>query len=590
MTAAPTSPHTLHIPVMGTGFTADTPLRMARLGLTSVISLVDDDLLEALRGHHARLAGEPFDPIPARAPDVRARRVTAYLDLVDRLVARQVEALRAEPFTPESVITRWFRLLPDGPLRTAWLEATATRDPAQRRAREAALRAAVVPGRLEANLMTPLNIDTDRDGTKRPPEAADGVAAVRGVAATRGCWGLVLSAGFHPMIYAALGRCEAFLPTSDGPPRKHVILKVSDFRSAAIQGRWLAKRGIWVSEFRVESSLNCGGHAFANGGRLLGPVLDEFARERTALVADLHAARCKALAAMGRPVPATVPPVRLTAQGGIGTAAEDRFLRTRYGLDGTGWATPFLLVPEVTNVDPETRARLLAARPGDVVLSDSSPLGVPFWTLRTSPSEEARRARIAEGKPGSPCPLGYVAYDTEFGTPFCHASRAYQERKLAQLATAPAAAAEPAASREAVMAKACICYELGGGARLAIGAVEEATSAICPGPNLVWFGQLLTLEQMCDHVYGRVALPLRPGRPNFLVRELELVLDFLATRMATPGWRENPTRAAEVEAYRRNVADGIAHTRLLAPDLPPEERAAFLAGLDAGDARLRAIA
>ena len=38
------------------------------------------------------------------------------------------------------------------------------------------------------------------------------------------------------------------------------------------QSKVLAKKGIWVSEFRIESGLNCGGHAFAPGG--YAPVLD----------------------------------------------------------------------------------------------------------------------------------------------------------------------------------------------------------------------------------------------------------------------------------------------------------------------------
>ena len=56
------------------------------------------------------------------------------------------------------------------------------------------------------------------------------------------------------------------------------MLKVSDFHSAVVQGKFLAKRGLWVSEYRIESGLNCGGHAFATKGLLLGPILDEFQR------------------------------------------------------------------------------------------------------------------------------------------------------------------------------------------------------------------------------------------------------------------------------------------------------------------------
>ena len=127
--------------------------------------------------------------------------------------------------------------------------------------------------------------------------------------------------------------------------------------------------------------------------------------------------------------------VRVTAQGGIGTADEDRLLREHYGVDGTGWATPFLLVPEVTNLDDEHLRKLCAASNGDVYLSDSSPFGLPFWNLRTSASEETRRRRITENRPGSPCFKGFCRlYNTEFTkTPICTASREYQKLKLEQL-------------------------------------------------------------------------------------------------------------------------------------------------------------
>ena len=79
-------PHTFHIPVMGTGFTIDTPLRVARYGISSVISLVDDGLIEQMRKLHCGRFGEPYQEIPAGEQDSRARRITAYLNFVGRIV------------------------------------------------------------------------------------------------------------------------------------------------------------------------------------------------------------------------------------------------------------------------------------------------------------------------------------------------------------------------------------------------------------------------------------------------------------------------------------------------------------------------
>ncbi len=293
------------------------------------------------------------------------------------------------------------------------------------------------------------------------------------------------------------------------------MLKVSDFHSAAVQGKFLAKRGLWVSEYRVESGLNCGGHAFATKGLLLGPILAEFQQKRGELVEQLHATYAKALLARDRVVGTTPLAVRITAQGGIGTADEDLLLREYYGVDGTGWGTPFLLVPEVTNLDDEHLRKLCAASNGDVYLSDSSPFGLPFWNLRTSASEEARRRRIAENQPGSPCSKGFAKlFNTEFTkTPICTASREYQKLKLEQLEGMDLPEEQRAALREGVLAKSCICHDLAGTATRKNGIDPAATPAVCCGPNIVNFSRIATLEEMVGHIYGRISL-LKRLRPS----------------------------------------------------------------------------
>ena len=63
------------------------------------------------------------------------------------------------------------------------------------------------------------------------------------------------------------------------------------------------------------------------------------------------------------------PHLKITVQGGIGTYGEDKFLLEHYELDGTGWGSPFLLVPEATNVDDETLQQLATAKQEDYYLS-----------------------------------------------------------------------------------------------------------------------------------------------------------------------------------------------------------------------------
>ena len=152
----------------------------------------------------------------------------------------------------------------------------------------------------------------------------------------------------------------------------------------------LARKGLWVSEYRIESGLNCGGHAFGGKGTLLGPVLEEFVRKREALADQLGEIWAASMQEMGRAIPEAKMDFRVTVQGGIGTSEENQMLEEKYKVDGTGWGSPFLLVPEVINIDENHLHKLQVAGEEDVLLSDSSPLGVPFWCLKTSLSEEVR--------------------------------------------------------------------------------------------------------------------------------------------------------------------------------------------------------
>jgi len=507
-------PHSFHIPVMGTGFTVDTPLRVAKYGISSVISLVDDVLIEEMRRFHCERSGEPYEAIASRDEDCRARRITAYLNLIDRLVRRDVARLQASPFQIGGEITRYFELLPESPLKRDYREMMSTADPVERARRQAALRPRAVPGGIDVNVMTRFAMPAGRGEGVSPEEADDGMAAVRGYAMSDLASSIVFSAGLNPRLFTYAARFAGFRPDETGALRKKIVLKVSDFRSGAVQAKFLAKRGLWVSEYRIESGLNCGGHAFATDGRLLGPTLAEFFEKRRGLIESVFPIYAGALAASGGPVLDAPYDVAFTVQGGIGTAEGDRFLREHYGFDGTGWGSPFLLVPEMTNVDEDHLKRLLAATERDVVLTDSSPLGVPFWMLRTSASEEARLRRIREGRPGSPCPKRFAAMDTEFtSSPICVASAEYVRKKLERLSQEGIPEEVRSRMREGILGKACICHDLAGGATRRHGIEPTATPSVCCGPNILNFKKIATLDEMADHIYGREVPPRRREGP-----------------------------------------------------------------------------
>lgn len=568
--------HTFHIPVLGLAFSIDTPLRVARYGITSVISLVDDILIERMRKECSTRYNKPYAPIHQNDDDHRARRITAYLNLVNGIVHEQTAKLKAAAFEQGSDIVKYFEMLADqSPLKALYREWGTTRDVARRSSMETELRSRIVTGAIDVNIMTKLDkVNRAPHLPHPPPDSSDAIAAIRGFVRSDLNSSVVLSAGLNPRLFSYMERCPEFLPDASGASTKRVILKVSDYRSASIQGKLLAKKGIWVSEYRVESGVNCGGHAFATDGMLLGPILQEFKEQRDTMTSELHTLYCGALRTKGAPVPAKPRPVRITVQGGIGTSAEDKFLREFFAVDGTGWGSPFLLVPEATNVDEETRARLAAAGRDDYYMSDASPLGIALNNLRGSSSEAEMQQRIAEGRPGSPCTKKYLVSNTEFTKePICTASRQYQALKINTLQGMDLPAEERTSRIRKVVEKSCLCEGLAAspfvGETGGNGSGSHAV-AVCPGPNLAYFSRIVTLEEMVGHIYGRLQLISCPDRPNLFINELRLYVDYLKNEIEKRLDSLTANEQRYLATFRANLRDGIAYYRSIVPKLARE--------------------
>jgi hypothetical protein len=568
--------HSFHIPVLGLAFSIDTPLRVARFGIASVISIVDDILIERMREYYSNLYSKPYTAINQKEEDYRARRITAYLNLVNQIVYEQWTKLKASPFEKGSEIVKYFEMLAEhSPLKALYRRLAAAHEATHRANLENELRSRIVPGAIDVNIMTKLDkVNRPTSESEAVPDSSDAVAALRGFVRSDLDSSVVLSAGMNPRLFNYMERCPEFLPGPDGASPKRVILKVSDYRSASIQGKILAKKGIWISEFHIESGLNCGGHAFATEGLLLGPILQEFKEKRESLISDLHELYCAALREKGHNVPSEPRPVRIMAQGGIGTTEEDEFLREYFEVDGTGWGSPFLLVPEATNVDERTRAKLAAAGKEDLYISDASPLGVAFNNLRGSSSEELIRRRVVEGRPGSPCTKKYLVSNTEFtNEPICTASRQYQSLKIKQLQGLDLSAEEIKFRIQKVVEKSCLCEDLAPSPCLRNELEDKRAShavAVCPGPNIAYFSRIATLEEMVGHIYGRLQLISVPDRPNLFINELRLYIDYLKNEIGKKLGSLTSNEQRYLTTFRENLQEGIEYYRSLVPRMSKE--------------------
>lgn len=575
-------PHSFHIPVLGTGFSLDTPLKVAKYGISSVISLVDDVLIEQVRKFYCKKTGEPYEEIKATATDARAKRITAYLNLVDKLVKRQVRELQASPFSKEGEITKYYEMLPESPLKNIYREMLNSTDPEKKAALQQTLREKAVPGSIDVNIMTKIDVVHYENGKAMPIEHNDAMSALRGYAESTLKSAIIFSAGINQYLYSYITQFKDFFSDKKNEIKKKIVLKVSDYRSAVTQGKFLAKKGLWVSEFRIESGLNCGGHAFATQGTVLGPIMEEFKKKKHELIDKLHTVYSKAMDSLSFPPLDEPHPTLITVQGGIATHEEDKFMREYYKVDGTGWGTPFLFVPEVVNIDEATLDKLVKADRNDVYLSNSSPVGIPFWNLRNSASEEGRRQRIAEGSPGAPCPKGYVCFNTEFTErPICTASKTYQKKKLEQLEKADLTPEQKEVHRQDVLAKSCICHELGGSTLINMGIDKNIKPSICPGPSIAYFSKPVKLDEMISHIYGRISLMASSERPHMFVEELRIYFKHLTDEIEKFKLELSSHTPQYLDEYKENLLDAISYYKDLAMEFVEEQREIFLDDLKA---------
>ncbi len=565
--------HSFHIPVMGIGYTIDSPLKVSKFGIDSVVSLVDDTLMEKVRKMYSEKFKIPYQEISDKIDDFRARRITSYLDMMQYLAEEMFNEFKAATAEKASGIMEYFNMLPD----TAELKKEFLRLK-NKHIDFSELKQwfgeNISMGSIDVNIMTKLDKDVFNKGEKLDVKYNQAHAALRGFAQSKLESSIILSAGMNPRLYNYMEQFNDFYPDENGFIKKKIVIKVSDYRSALIQGKYFAKKGIWVSEYRIESGLNCGGHAFATDGFLMGPVLEEFANNRENLVESIYEVLIHALKRKNRQIPSSTLPVKITAQGGVGTAEEHQFLLDKYNLDSVGWGSPFLLVPEATTVDEKTLKQLSEASEDDIYLSDISPLGVLFNSLRGNTKDEEKKDRILSGKPGSPCQLKYLQFNKEFGEKgLCTASAAYQQLKIKELDQELLKPDEYLKRYRKITEKSCICVGLGTSALMAHNIDVEHLGtgvSVCPGPNMAYFSGKHSLKEMVAHIYGKTNILSGKDRPNMFIKELRLYMDYLNEKIDEQGESMSKAQEKYFARFSNNLAEGISYYKTLFESLKGE--------------------
>ena len=557
--------HNFHIPVMGLAYTIDSPIRVAQFGISSVVSIIDDEIIERMRDFYSKKFNFDYTAISIKSEDHRAERITAYLDMMDDIVTKKFKDFKEEISKNTETLKQFIGMLPSTSGLKDGLQNILNKKDNLTESIKNFIDHNFNPGEIDVNIMTKVDKDNFIKNVQLPTIYNDAHASLRGFANSKLSSSVIFSAGMNPRLYSYLEEFEDFFPNENGELKKKIILKVSDFRSAMIQGNFLAKKGLWVSEYRIESGLNCGGHAFATDGLLMGPIMEEFKQKKNELQTSAFTLWKSALEQKGKMTTSEPLEIKISVQGGVGTSEEHEFLLTNYNADSVGWGSPFLLVPEATSMDLETRNLLMKAKEEDYYLSNMSPLGVPFNTIRGTSNDEIKDFNISNQKFGSSCPKKFLALSKEFtpkGT--CTASKKYQDIKLNELETNKLNFTDKQyeKSKKNITDKSCLCVGLASSAYLEQGLPikgEKQGVVICPGPNLGFFDRDFSLSEMVRHIYGYENVLPDDRRPHLFINELKLYVDYFKNEIVEFSEEITKSQVKKWESFKGNLLKGIAY-------------------------------
>ena len=176
------SPHTFHIPVMGLAYTIDSPIRVAHYGISSVISIADDELIEKMNAFYSEKFEIPYKEITQKIHDYRAERITSYLNLVDRIVKKKFEYFKTELVESKQALDNYIAQLPNtSDLKKGFLQLM-DEGIAFKENLKHYIENQLTPGAIDVNIMTKVDRDTYNKDGEVIADNSDAIAALRGYA------------------------------------------------------------------------------------------------------------------------------------------------------------------------------------------------------------------------------------------------------------------------------------------------------------------------------------------------------------------------------------------------------------------------
>jgi len=195
-------------------------------------------------------------------------------------------------------------------------------------------------------------------------------------------------------------------------------------------------------------------------------------------------------------------------------------------------------------------------------------MGIPFWYLHGTTSDQNKKELIARGTPGSPCPEKLLQFNTEFTEhPICAASKQYQTLKFDQLQSQGLSAEEFEEKKAQIVVKDCLCVGLSNAASLKYDVPflkNFRTVNVCPGPNIANFSEIVSLQKMTDHIYGRTNLITNKDRSHLLIAEMKIYIQYLRDEIKKgKGDTTDPKRKSYYKTFINNMLDASTYYRSL---------------------------
>ena len=122
---------------------------------------------------------------------------------------------------------------------------------------------------------------------------------------------------------------------------------------------------------------------------------------------------------------------------------------------------------------------------------------------------------------------------------------------------------------EKIVNKSCRCVGLGTAAMIVNDINTKANGtgvSICPGPNMAYFTENVSLKEMVDHIYGRINIIKVNDRPHMFIKELKMYIDYLKNLISEVAMPIEERQRKYFLTFQQNLNDGIEYYNQLISD------------------------